>query len=422
MAHEQTPPTTPKAPRSRYWLLAAVIALATIAAPALSTVEASAATVRYSYSGYAFGTTVSVNNTVTSGYSAPVSLGCTTDGTIRRSNNTAAIDLAPVGTTGTVATAADTSASPVRARTSATTQRVNLLDGLVTATAVQAVSSTTRTGSTFAVSASGTTFTDLVVAGVRIDSTPQPNTTIDLVGFGYLIVNEQVRPAANRLNVNALRLVINTSNVLGVTVGTSAVVSGAVSQLSDPVSGLVGGEAYGTRAQIGTTFDSGPSFVKYMPCLGTGNMTQTNTGANVNIPGIATTGTVSNSVRASVSTSAISAVTYSTVQNVNVLNGVVRAGLVKAVARGDYNGKAYTFSDISSTFGSLTIRGTSVGANVKPGTVVTVAGVGKVTLRKVTRSARAISVVMIEVVLTQRVNSLPAGTVIRIGAARVAIG
>jgi hypothetical protein len=63
---------------------------------------------------------------------------------------------AGVFTIGTVVTTADTSAGSIEAKTSATVQNVNLLSGVVTATAVKSVSSTTHDATGFHTSAAGT--------------------------------------------------------------------------------------------------------------------------------------------------------------------------------------------------------------------------------------------------------------------------
>ncbi len=392
-----------------------------IAAPALYAPSAGAAApARYAYQGYAFGTNVSVAGVVKSGNSAPITLGCTTNGNIHKTNSTAALNLPLVGSTGTVSTTADTYASPLRSRTSATTQGVNLLGGLIKASAVRAVSSVTRSSSGFTTSASGTTLASLVIDGQTISANVAPNTKINLAGLGYVMINEQVKPYPYRLNVNALRVVVNTANTLGVLPGTQVIVSAAVSQLSNQVTGTVGGYAYGTQAQIGTTFDSGPSFVSFMPCLGTNNVLRTNTGAEVGIPGIATTGTVATTVKSLVSGSSTSAEATATVQNVNVLSGIVKVGAIKSVSRGTFNGKTYSFNDSGSSIANLTILGLPVDVST-PGKVINVPGVGTVTVRKTTRTAKSITNVMLEVKLGTAQGELPIGTVVRIGVSKVAL-
>ena len=418
----RSPRTPARTRRTRALRLVIGMVGLAIAAPALYAPSASAAApARYAYQGYAFGTNVSVAGVVKSGNSAPITLGCTTNGNIHKTNSTAAIDLPLVGSTGTVSTTADTYASPLRSRTSATTQGVNLLGGLIKATAVRAVSSVTRSSSGFTTSASGTTLVGLVINDQAISANAAPNTKINLAGLGYVMINEQVKPYPYRLNVNALRVVVNTANTLGVLPGTQVIVSAAVSQLSNPVTGLVGGYAYGTQAQIGTTFDSGPSFVSFMPCLGTNNVLRTNTGAEVIIPGgIASTGTVATTVKSLVSGSSTSAEATATVQNANVLGGIITAGVIKSAARGTYNGSSYSFNDSGSSIANLKILGLPVDVSV-PGRVINVPGVGTVTVRKTTRTTKSITNVMVEVRLGTEQGELPIGTVVRIGVSKVAL-
>ena len=234
-------------------------------------------------------------------------------------------------------------------------------------------------------------------------------------------MNEQVKKSYYGLTVNALRLVVTTKNSLGVAVGTTATISSAASQLSNPVAGVVAGYAYGTQAQIGTTFDSGPSFVIYMPCHGTANAVRSNSGSSVNIPGIATAGTIVNTVKGRVATPTTTAETTSTIQTANVLQGVVTATAIKSVSRGSTDGSTYTFNDTGSSFGTISIQGNQIDPGAAPGTAVEVPGVGTVTLRKVSRTSKSISVSMIEVLLKQPVGNLPIGTVVRVGVSKVVL-
>ncbi len=85
-----------------------------------------------------------------------MTLGCTTTAGIHKQNSVASVNAAGVFTIGTVVTTADTSAGSIEAKTSATVQNVNLLSGVVTATAVKSVSSTTHDATGFHTSAAGT--------------------------------------------------------------------------------------------------------------------------------------------------------------------------------------------------------------------------------------------------------------------------
>lgn len=406
--------------RSRVGLLAsAVLVFPVVAAIPVAAQAAPAA--RFSYTGSAYGTSVNVGSVVKSGPSAPVTLGCTADGGIHRSNTTAGIDLAPLASSGTVFTTADTQASPVRSATTATTEQVNLLGGLVHAAAVTAASATTRTATGFTLSAQGTTVTNLVVGGRVVTANAAPNTRIVIPGFGYLIVNEQhkqLSAASASLTVNALHLVVTTANTLGITPNSNVIVSHAMSGLSAPVAGVLDGTAYGTKANAGKLLVSGPTFQVFMPCLGTGGVLRVNTGAGVSIGTALATGTIRDTTRGSVTAAAAVGETTSTVQAANLLSGLLTATLIKADAHASTDGATFTFSDSGSTFGSLSVNGhPTIGADVAPNTKIALSGIGTLYLHRVIRTGSNIEVRMIELVLTNPVNGLAAGTDLRVAVA-----
>lgn len=417
--NETRHPRAGRAVATRGLLVAGMsISLAT-AAPVLSTAGAATAP-QFSYQASAFGTSVTVGSVVKSGRSAALTLGCTTDGNLHRTNSTTGLKLAPLATTGAVQTKADTYASPVRSSTAASTASVNLLNGLVKATAVKSVSSTTRTTSGSTTSSAGTTVTGLVVAGKAVSANAAPNTKINISGFGYLVVNEQVKKASG-LTVNGLHLVVNTRNSLNIGIGTNVVISNAVSGLSGPVAGVVGGYSYGTEVRLGTTVSSGASFTAYMPCLGTGGVRRDNTGAAVNIPAV-TTGTIVDTVQGHVGSTTSYAETTSTVQSAKVLNGLVQAGAIKSVARVSRANGVYTVGSTGSTFGSLTVKGQAqVNAKVAPNTRIALPGLGTLYLNRVLKTGKTVHVIAIHLVLTSPVDGVAAGTDIRVGVAKATI-
>jgi hypothetical protein len=101
----------------------------------------------------------------------------------------------PALTTGTLDTSAasQTTATGVASVASSNVASVSLLGGLVSASAVTSVSTASRDNSTGAlsVSAAGTQFARLSVAGIPIGGTPAPNTKINLPGVGYVMLNQQ---------------------------------------------------------------------------------------------------------------------------------------------------------------------------------------------------------------------------------------
>lgn len=418
------PITSPSRRTAGVGLLATVALGLTAGAVVPPASAATAAPALYNHQGYAYGTSVKVGSVVKSGPSAPVALGCTVGTGLHRSNTTAGVDLSPLLRTGTVGTTADTGSSPTSSRTSARTQGARLLGGLVYGSVIKAVSTTTAGGSGLAVSGAGTNFTGLTVAGTPVATKAAPNTKIKLPGVGYLILNEQSRTVtatAASLTVNALHLVVTTRNTLGAKVGTNLVVSHAVSGLDGPVAGILTGAAYSTRAQVAKTVKSGPSFRVMMPCLGTGGNVRSNTGAGITLRGLARTGTIRNTVQGTVTASTARGETTATVQNANVLAGIVTASLVKADATVVKTSSGITRSGNGSTFGTLKVKGhPGITGNVGPNTTVKLAGIGTLYLHRVITTPHGIEVRMIELQVTNP-NAGPAvGTDLRIAVAKVA--
>lgn len=399
--------------------LVAVSSLALALVPGLDE-PASAAPVNTSFTGSAFGTSVKVAGVVESGPSAPVSLGCTTENNVNVSNSTAGVNLGPLGSASAVTTTARTYNSPIRARTTAYTKTVSLLGGVVRASAIRAVSSTTKDGSGYELSAEGTTFTNLRVLGLPVSATAAPNTRINLPGIGHLILNEQIRKS-NGLTVNALHLFV-TLPVSGIDLDTDVIVSQAISGLSGPVAGVLSGTAYGTYAVVGDVVASGPSFKISVPCLGTNGAVRTNTGAGINVLSAVETGTITNTAQGTITDDTANSRTTSTVQSLDLLDGLVEATAIKADAQATRDEGTYTVSGTGSDFATLSVAGhPTIDADVAPNTRVNIAGVGTLYLNRVVRSERAVTVIMVQLVVTEAFNGLVPGTEIRVATASARI-
>lgn len=413
--------------RRRTRAVAARIAIGSMAA--VSVLTAAGATTAnaaelppVSFTASAFGSSVNVGTVVKSGPSAYLTLGCTTNGTLFKTNKTAGLDLGLVGRVGAVTTTAQTYASPAKSKTSAQTAGVNLLLGLVKADAIKTISATTRseTGA-YSVSSTGTTVTNLKVAGVSVNANAAPNTKITLPGVGYVVVNEQVKTSKS-LTVTGLHVVVDVQNTLNLLVGTDIKISQSVSGLSGPVAGVVGGFAYGTKAVLGSVVASGQTFPAYMPCLGTGGAVRSNSGADAGIGLVLKSGTVTNTVKGTITSKSAEAISTSTVESINLLNGLVEATALKSVATARTDGTTPSVSSEGSSFGALKVAGRpTIGVDVAPNTKINVAGVGTLYLNRVVKTAKYIEVRQVELVLTSPVNGLAIGTSITVGVARATV-
>ena len=124
--------------------------------------------------------------------------------------------------------AMDTQAST--AQSTAHLENVNVLNRLITAETVIAVTSSWVSG-TAGWNAEGSSFTNLVVNGVPLgsgDYLPAPNTRVDLPGVGYVVLNEQVPSGASGITVNMIHIVLQDT-LTGLTTGEIVVASASSS-------------------------------------------------------------------------------------------------------------------------------------------------------------------------------------------------
>ena len=134
----------------------------------------------------------------------------------------------PVVTTGSIGS------DSASAQSSATVERVNLLNGAVAAQLVVAMSGSTADGSAARSTAEGSTLIGLSINGsTPVDVTPSPNTTIPIPG-GAVILNEQIPEGdgvhTSGLTVNMIHVVLK--DPLTGTITADIVVSSAHSDVN----------------------------------------------------------------------------------------------------------------------------------------------------------------------------------------------
>lgn len=103
-------------------------------------------------------------------------------------------------------------------------ENINVLSGLITADALVANVRSRVAGSTAVSDGDGSSFSNLVVAGVPVtsgDGSVAPNTRINLSGVGYVVLNEQLRSgdgvSTSGLTVNMIHVYLK--NMLGGSAG-----------------------------------------------------------------------------------------------------------------------------------------------------------------------------------------------------------
>src|SRR5712691_626133 len=166
---------------------------------------------------------------------------------------------AAASTTLGVVTTGSIGPSTASAQSSASVEGVNLLNGLVTARIVVAMSSSTADGSTATSTSEGSTLIGLSINGSEpADVTPPPNTRISIPG-GTVILNEQIASGdgvhTSALTVNTIHVVLN--DPLGTITGDIIVASAHsdVNFVPAPKAGsafMTGGGKLGTGRDIAT--------------------------------------------------------------------------------------------------------------------------------------------------------------------------
>jgi hypothetical protein len=346
----------------------------------------------YNYSGGAYGTTATVGSIVKSGPSSPVGTGCGTGPGVNITRSTAAVNAAPLFSTGAINSSLTTGATSIS--TSSDIVSAQILSGLINANEVKAVSTTAAGTSGNTYSSSGSQFVGLTVGGVPISGTPAPNTTITLAGVGKVVLNQQVQ-SGHSLTVNMIHVYVTTAQV-GVPANTEIIIGHAVSGLSPRTTAVVSGGAFAAQVAAGTLLTAGPEWPVTV-CGSTNGQTRTNSSLSLNLPGVLTTGTLADTVKATGQLGSASGTSTATVQKLSLLGGLVSADAVEAAANVAQNGSAVTSSDHGSSFVNLVVNGQSIPASVPANTKIPVGNL-TVWVHRVITKANGVDVRMLEIV------------------------
>ena len=348
----------------------------------------------------------------------PVSLGCNTSSKTV-SATAASLTLKGFATSGSLVDTVTTnhSASALTVQSSADVQNVNVLTGLITADEVDAVASSMATGAS-ATSTNNSTFTNLIVLGVPITGTPTPNTKITLPGLGYVILNEQTGPKngtnKTHIEVTAIDVVVTATNGFGLPIGSHILIAHAESGIDLTSSAsLVSARAYGllTNDKIDKNFvKSGPWADASIGCTG-GNKTVSVT--SVSVPGIGSTGTITDIAFGKINSSGANANSASTVEQLNLLSGLISADTIMTTSKASFSSGSGSAS-ATTTLVNAVVNGQSISANPSPNTRIDIAGLGYIIVNeqtiRVTASHASASVNAFDLVVTMNNGlGLPVG-------------
>jgi hypothetical protein len=410
-------------------LLVALTAISAFGGAAETLPPYSVQTVLYQASAY--GTTAFVGDTLIVGQTGVASLQepCGTDidnETVDGSG--VGLNLYPIVTGGAVTTTASSSPT-MTAQATASTANVSLLGGLITAQALNAVSTTTLTSSGFQVSAAGSSFTNLLIAGIPYNS-PAPNTNVNLIGLGYVVLNEQTSSISGKqgqLVVNMIDIHITVAgNLLGLQVGTEIIVSNATSGMIKAFApGIVTGTSFGTSVSS-TLINSSPTAPVSLPCFGTAGQTITNSVVSVNIADVLTSGTVTDTGKADLTNPYSTGQMTSQVEGLNLLSGLITANVIYSQVNTTIAGSGGVFETGVGSFTGLAVAGyPGINDSVPYNTQVSIAGLGTLYLKRLISNfpnPDSTEMRMIELVINQtNTYNLPIGADIIISDAQITI-
>lgn len=385
------------------------------------------------YTPSAYGTYAFVGNTVLVGQTAPTSLAgvCGTSQQPLTATATAAgVSLVPIVSGGAVNTSV--SSSDQQAQAQANTATINLLGGLISAQQITAVATTTiDDNGNFQVSGNGSNFNHLVVLGRVYNGSVAPNTRINLPLLGYVVLNEQssnIDMENATMTVNMIHLYVTVGNLLGLPLGTQVIVSNATSGMYNvPAPGIIAGGSYGTQV-TGTVIASllsSPTAPEVLPCRGTGGAVVTNAQAGVTLPGVLTTGALTDTVESNLTFTASSGENTSTIVGLNLLNGLVTAGVLKAQVDATVDESFNQYVSGQGTFIGLSVAGhPEITDNIAENTAVDILGLGTLYLKRrlYTGFPPSLEERALELVVNQtNILGLPIGLDVIVGDAYISI-
>jgi hypothetical protein len=404
-------------------------ALAAAAAVATTVVvgQGAAGASTYEFVGWSGGSIVrAVNNTVTSALTAASSIEGPTIGAAD-SNSLAAASIPSLASLGAITTNASSGAIPggVQVISHAKTTGVNLLNGLITANAVD-TTAIAKFVNGVVTSDTSTTFVGLHIVGADLPVTIPKNFNVNIPGVVQIVLNASftAKQGADVMTqgagLYASLLKPQGQNAAGAAVYLNPTYAaiGAV----DPVTNTsVGGYGYGTKvaANAGTLANvrSDPTAPISLAGGGTNGTTKTNAIGAVNLNSVLHIGAITTSATGTNDATVADARTTAEIAGINLFNGLITADAIKAVAHARRPAGGPTTTDRSTTFVNLTIAGKAIPVSVSPNTVINVANLGTVTINGQGVTSNATLVRVIDVKLSTADYGLPVGAHVEIGVA-----
>jgi hypothetical protein len=255
---------------------------------------------------------------------------------------------------------------------------------LIQADAIKAVANVSANASAMKSSSEGSTFLNLRIAGNPIEADVAPNTRVELPGVGHVILKGVSRGGDGErlrtIQVEMLTVVVEENNTFGLPVGSRVVVAHAVAGFSRNVPEvIVGGNAYAAAATATTDVIKnrvGRAAFITMGCAGTGGKTKTNNINTLDVDEVLSSGTGVTTAFGGPTSSGTVAKTTARVQDLSLLNGLISADAVKAVAKDTFRDGKRISSTKGTQFVELAVAGQAIPVDVAPNTRIDLPGIG----------------------------------------------
>lgn len=393
------------------------------------------------YTAWTGATYVNVlNSTVSSDLTAQSAVSGTGDRT--SSNSTAAVDVSKLVSVGAAqsTTSATNNGGSVTMKSWARTAGVKLLDGLITADALETTTTTVgNADGTAAAPTSDSKLLGLKITGVNVPINIPKNWVVTIPGVAVISANYSLQ--TNEKGLYGTRAWALTVQLLkardgyqaGVTIGINPIAQ--YLQQGDPeaVSATVSGYSYSSRVQAdvgdGVKVVSNPTALLTVPLSTSDGETRQNSTASASVPGLLTLGALKSTNVSNRDDQGNANVTATNqTAGLNLLGGLIKADAIQVSATGRYQYNAQTqkfdyTSEMKMTTVNLVIAGQAIPINVSPNTKIDIAGLGAVELNRqeVVPSSRANRIYGLRITLDTAKAGLPVGAVIELAVASTTI-
>lgn len=141
-----------------------------------------------------------------------------------------------------------------------------------------------------------------------------------------------------------------------------------------------GASAFGSTAAVTTDVNSAPTFPAGIGCTTTPGLVVTNSADSTKLSGLGQTGAIS-SRATTTGGSTVASHAYEQVAGVNLLGGLVSAGAIHLASVTSHNSLGFHTS-AAATFAGLKVNGVPISATPRPNTVLSLPGLGSVTVNE----------------------------------------